>query len=52
MDSDMGFVGDALEHGISVADQIRLLRRVVQYRRTWRRPNGEMYPVRLTEGAE
>lgn len=43
-----GFVGNILDdpgHGLSGADRLRMLRRVAQYRRRWRRPNGELYPL-------
>ena len=43
---DGGFVGDILaNHELSIADTVRMLRRVVQRRRQWRRPNGELYPL-------
>lgn len=43
---DGGFVGDIIiNHDLSVADRVRMLRRVVQFRRQWRRPNGELYPL-------
>lgn len=47
LDADEGgFVGDIIvNHDLSVADTVRVLRRVVQRRRQWRRPNGELYPL-------
>lgn len=48
LDDEMGFVADIIqnrEHNLSFADEVRMLRRVVERRRKWRRPNGELYPL-------
>lgn len=43
---DGGFVGDVLvNHHLAFADEFRILRRVLQRRRQWRRPNGELYAL-------
>lgn len=49
LDPDDGaFVGDILaNHDLSFGDEFRMLRRVVEQKRLWRRPNGALYPLPL-----
>lgn len=45
---EQGFVANVLDdpgHHLSGPDRARMLRRVVQYRRKWRQPDGRLYPL-------